>query len=110
MNDNGHGEWDRLMKEYSAKNTDYLMKTQSQEGNVDFRDSFVGGKQDEKIKKYVTNLRDLYKGCSSLNMHLVYASYELYSNDIENVKNVFNKAYKTYEKLKRYYELAENII
>ena len=43
-------------------------------------------------------------------MHLVYVSYELNSNDIENVRNAFNKASETYEKLKRYCELAENII
>lgn len=104
------GEWDSLIKQYSEKNTDYVMDMQERGENVDFRDSFIYGRQDEKFIKYVQNLRDVYKGCSSLNMRLVYCEDELNSNNMENVRNVFNKAFETYNKLKKYYNIAETII
>ncbi len=105
-----NGEWESIMNEYSARNIDYVKDMQDQGENVDFRDSYISGRQDEKFKKYAENLRDLYKGCSSLNMYLIFAENKLNSNNIDDVRNAFNEAFKTYNKLKEYYEIAKNII
>ena len=104
------GEWEILIKQYRSKSTAHVMDMQERGENVELTDSFLSGRQDEKFKKYVQNLRNIYKGCFTLRIHLVYAEHELNSNNIENVRNAFNKAFETYNKLKNYYDIAENVI
>ena len=104
------GEWEILIRQYRSKNTAHVKDMQEQEENVELTDSFLSGRQDEKFTKYVQNLCHIYKGRSSLNSDLVDCKNALNSNNIENVREVFNKAFRTYKKLKDYYNIAETII
>ena len=101
---------DSLIIHYKSKSTAHVMDMQERGENVELTDSFLNGRKDAKFTKYVQNLRNIYKGRSSLNSDLGDCRNALNSNNIENVRDVFNKAFRKYKKLKEYYNIAENII